>query len=60
MGPNDDPTSDDPSSESLPDIPPAPIPTHERVWRHPADVGEATATLADAEPPLKAAGRGVV
>lgn len=60
VGPNDDPTSDDPSSESLPDIPPAPIPTHERVWRHPAEVGEATATLADAEPPLKAAGRGVV
>ena len=60
VGPNDDPTSDDPSSESLPDIPPAPIPAHERMWRHPSEVGAATATLADVEPPLKAAGRGVV
>ncbi len=60
VGPNDDPRSDDPSSESLPDLPPAPLPAHERVWRHPSEVGASTATLADTEPPLKAAGRGVV
>lgn len=60
MGPNDDPTADEPSSESLPEIPPAPIPAHERVWRHPSEVGSASAIVVDVEPPLKAAGRGVV
>ncbi len=49
MGKNDDSESGDPSRRPGADSP-APLPPHERAWRHPSEIGFATVTSIDAEP----------
>jgi hypothetical protein len=47
----------DGADETVDDYPPAPLPPHERTWRHPSEIGEAT--WLRTEPPV-ALGRGLL
>lgn len=59
MGTNESPNGPGPDDERRDTLPPAPLPPHERVWRHPSEIGDSLRRDLVMPVSMESVGRGV-